>query len=171
MLVLAACSQQGNKPAQEERVPQEITCINNLKEIYLALRIWAGDHDNQFPFNVSTNAGGTLELCAPDKNGFDHNAYLYLKTMTNDEGLKTPMLLVCPQDAATKPASTWENLQSSNITYRFRCGADIVPGNSNAVLAICLVDSNVLYADGWVEPGSELGKKQVEHQMRMRLGK
>jgi len=78
-------------------VPQKITCVNNLKQIGLAFRIWEGDHGDQYPFNVSTNAGGALELCSPDKDGFDRNAWLYLKTMTNDDELTVPLLLICPR--------------------------------------------------------------------------
>ena len=43
------------------------------------------------PFNANTNAGGSLELCAPDKDGFDRNAYLYLKTMTNDPRIENAL--------------------------------------------------------------------------------
>lgn len=148
------------------RVVQRVTCINNLKEIGIGFKIWAGDHDGQFPFNVSTNAGGSWELCAPDKNGFDHSAYLYLKTMTNE--LLAPLLLVCPQDRFTTPAASWKSLQASNVSYHFRCGTNVVDGDPQAVLAICPIDGNVLYADGMVVPGTNASKKEIEHQGRAR---
>src|ERR1039458_3374995 len=40
-----------------------ISSENNLKQIGLAFRIWAGDNGDQFPFNVSQTKGGTHELC------------------------------------------------------------------------------------------------------------
>ncbi len=43
---------------------QSISCANNLKQIGVAFKTWALDHNDQFPFNVSTNSGGTLS-CAP----------------------------------------------------------------------------------------------------------
>jgi len=156
------------KQVSDKRVVQQITCINNLKMIGLGFWVWEGDHSDQFPFNTSTNAGGTLELCAPGESGFDRNAYLYLKTMTNDAELTKPLLLVCPQDRATKPAASWETLQVTNITYRFRCGTNISDGNPKAVLAIYPIDGNILYADGTVVPGTEAGKKEIEHQMHVR---
>jgi hypothetical protein len=35
-------------------------CVRNLKECSLALLIWAGDNDEKFPFQVSTNQGGSM---------------------------------------------------------------------------------------------------------------
>ncbi len=135
------------------RQVMEINCVNNLKQIGLAFKIWAGDHGDQFPFNVSTNAGGSLELCAPDKDGFDRNAFRYLKTMINDGELTVPLLLVCPQDHSKKPATSWNYLQATNITYRFRCGTNVTDGNPKTILAICPIDGNILYADGTVMRG------------------
>src|ERR1044071_4217613 len=39
-------------------------CINNLKNIGLAFRISATDCNDRFPFEQSTNNGGTMELTA-----------------------------------------------------------------------------------------------------------
>ena len=50
---------------------QSIACVNNLKQIGLACRMWAADNGDQFPFNVSTNKGGTLEFSARGDGGFD----------------------------------------------------------------------------------------------------
>ena len=63
---------------------QRITCVNNLKQIGLAFRTWEIDHDGQFPFNVSTNAGGTVELCARGTDGFATNAALHFQVMSNE---------------------------------------------------------------------------------------
>ena len=134
-------------------VAQRINCVSNLKMIGIAFRMWEGDHGNQYPFNVSTNAGGTMELCAADKDGFDRNAYLYLRTMTNDELTIPPLLLICPQDRSKKAATNLTSLQAENITYRFRSGPNVTETNENEVLAICPIDGNTLYCDGHVEKG------------------
>src|ERR1035438_174197 len=91
-----------------------INCLNNLMQISLTFRIWNGDHGNQFPFNTSTNAGGTLELCAPDKDGFDSNAFLFIQAMSNE--LSTVNILICPKDPSKKPAANWASVTASNIT-------------------------------------------------------
>src|SRR5665213_845831 len=86
----------------------EINCVNNLKQIGLAFLIWNGDHGNQLPFNISTNAGGTLELCARDKDGFDSNAYLFIQALSNE--LTTTKLLICPLDHSKSVAANWLSL-------------------------------------------------------------
>ena len=71
---------------------QSISCANNMKQIGLAFRTWAIDNNGNFPFNVSTNSGGTLELCLPGSDGFDRNAAFHFRVMSNE--LSTPKILV-----------------------------------------------------------------------------
>jgi hypothetical protein len=118
---------------------QRITCVNNLKQIGLATRTWAIDHDGPFPFNVSTNADGTMELCARGSSGFDSNAVAHFQVMSNE--LVYPLLLVCPKDSSRKPAAGFHSLQASNVTYRLHSGTDINENNPAAVLALCPVDA------------------------------
>ncbi len=40
---------------------QSIACMNNMKQLGLALRIYANDHGDQFPFNVSTNESSPVK--------------------------------------------------------------------------------------------------------------
>jgi prepilin-type processing-associated H-X9-DG protein len=136
---------------ESERKPQRITCINNLKQIGIAFRIWEGDHGDQYPFNVSTNADDTMEFCAVGKDGFDSNAVFHLKAMANSEGMTSPKILVCPQDRSKKAAPDFGSLGPANITYRFRSGPNVTEANGNEVLAICPIDGNTLYCDGHVE--------------------
>src|ERR1035441_9814531 len=49
------------RPRRDWHMAPTVSCQNNLKQIGLSLRTWAIDNDGQFPFNVSTNAGGTRE--------------------------------------------------------------------------------------------------------------
>ncbi|HEV2694772.1 MAG TPA: hypothetical protein VG347_17890 [Verrucomicrobiae bacterium] len=135
-----------------------INCVNNLKQIGLAFKIWSGDNADKFPFSTSTNAGGTLELCAPDKDGFDGNAYLFLRAMSNE--LSATKLLICPLDHDKKAAVDWPSLTASNITYRFRTGYKISSTNPREILAVCPLDGNVLYCDGTV--ADKNGKSPAE---------
>jgi hypothetical protein len=151
-----------------ERKAQKINCVNNLKQIGLAFRVWEGDHGDQFPFNVSTNAGGTMDFCAVGKDGFDSNAYLHFKAMTGDDYLTVPLLLVCPQDRSKKPATNWASLGAENVTYRLRFGTNVSDANPRAILAVCPIDGNVLYCDGTVEEGKLAGKTKPDNSMRVR---
>lgn len=141
----------GMVPIFPEYLPnaRRITCVKNLKQIGLSFRGWALDNAGQFPFNVSTNAGGTMEFCAKGADGFDGNAALHLQAMSNE--LTTPILLVCPKDSSRKPAAGFPSLQASNVTYRLHSGTKINESNPTAVLAFCPVDGNTLYCDGSVK--------------------
>ena len=127
---------------------QRITCVNNLKQIGLATRTWAIDHDGSFPFHLSTNAGGTMEFCAQGSDGFDSNTAVHFQVMSNE--LVTPLILVCPQDRSRKPAARFSSLQASNVTYRLRSGTNINESVPSEMLASCPVDGNILLCDGSV---------------------
>src|SRR6266568_2342776 len=85
---------------------QRINCVNNLKQIGLGFRQWALDNNDQFSFNVSMNAGGSLEFCDRDKDGFDRNAFRHLQPMSNE--LNTTKILVCPKDRSRKAAADFQ---------------------------------------------------------------
>ena len=145
----AGCSKEPASGHGDVKLVQEINCVNNLKQIGLVFKIWAGDHGDKFPFEISTNAGGTLELVQPDQNGNDRNAFLYLKKMNEPDELGTPLLLACPQDKTKKAATNWTNLQPENVTYQFCTGTNLDSFNRR-ILAVCPVHGNVLFCDGFV---------------------
>lgn len=139
------------RPPGDWRRPSQVSCSNNLKQIGLSFRVWAMDNDGQFPFNVSTNAGGTREFCARDADGFDSNAALHFQVMSNE--LSTPRLLVCPKDWSRKPAVSFASLEAKNVSYRLRSGTNVNESNPTAVLAVCPFDGNTLRCDGSVTAG------------------
>lgn len=137
-----------DRPYQDERKAQRISCVNNLKQIGLAFRIWEGDNGDQYPFNVSTNRGGTMEMCARGADGFDSNSFLHFQAMSNE--VSSYRILVCPEDRSKTVALNWGNLSASNVTYRLRTGPGVSETNSHAILLVCPIDGNVLYCDGTV---------------------
>jgi hypothetical protein len=129
---------------------QQINCSNNLKQVGLAFKVWALDHNDQFPFNVSTNSGGTAELAAPDGDGTDKNAAASFQVLSNE--LATTKILVCPADTkATAPS--FADLQAGNVSYLLRSGTNISDVNPQEVLARCPIHDNVLLCDGSVQQG------------------
>ena len=40
--------------AAAKRKAQRINCVNNLKEVGIAFRVWEGDNSDKYPMNVST---------------------------------------------------------------------------------------------------------------------
>jgi hypothetical protein len=129
----------------DKPVRRQINCINNLKQIGLAINLWALEHQGRFPFNVSTNDGGTMEFSAQGTDGFDRNAFLHLQVMSNE--LHTPCVLVCPRDRVAKPSVDFNVLGATNITYRLRSGTNQGP---QSILIECPIDGNIVRWDGSV---------------------
>ncbi len=75
---------------------RRIACVNNEKQISLALRLWATDHDDKLPWNLSVTNGGTLGSA----DWADH-----FRACSNELG--APVLLVCPADKGRKAATNW----------------------------------------------------------------
>lgn len=137
--------------AKEKAV--RINCASNLKQVGLAFRIWEGDHNDRFPFNVSTNQGGTRELSLLGTNGFDQNGWIHLQVMSNF--LVNPIILVCPADDAKHPASDFSHLTVLNCSYLIRSGSNIDETYPQSILAICPFHHNVLLVDGSVQQLTE----------------
>ena len=141
---------------------QRINCMNNLKQIGVAFRIWALDHNDQFPFNVSTNLGGTLEMCAFGADGFDQNAALHFMTLSNE--LMTTHVLICASDPAKQSAADFQQLQVVNVSYQLRTGTNLTDSTPQRILAICPIHHNVLRCDGSVEA---MTRERFEHALRL----
>ncbi len=87
-----------------------IDCINNLKQIGLASRIWEGDNGDKYPMQLVVTNNATMKLIS------DGNAYILWQTMSNE--LSTPKLLACPADKQrTAAASFNQNFSDANISY------------------------------------------------------
>ena len=87
--------------ARAKEQARRIHCISNLKQVTLALKNFAQDHDGNFPWHTLPSDGGTYGPSAVA-------AWRNLSAASND--LVTPRVLACPSDAATvkKMATTWE---------------------------------------------------------------
>jgi hypothetical protein len=128
---------------------QQINSINNLKQIGLAFRIWEGDHNNQFPFNVSQAQGGTMELSQPGSNGYEQNPAPVFMVMSNVLG--TTRILICPNDPAKHVATNFASLTADNISYELRTGTNLNDSHPQEILAVDPFNGLVLQCDGSVQ--------------------
>jgi prepilin-type N-terminal cleavage/methylation domain-containing protein len=93
--------------AAAKRKAQRINCVNNLKEVGLAFRVWEGDNGDQYPMAVSTAQGGAQQLVASSANTTAPNAGGFVAAflcMSNE--LSTPKLLICTSDGGHSSAAT-----------------------------------------------------------------
>jgi len=71
---------------------QTVSCVNNMKQIGLAARLWSNDHNAKLP---------------PD-----------FLSMSNE--LATPRILICPGDRSKTPAADWSQFdQNQNVSYEY----------------------------------------------------
>jgi hypothetical protein len=153
----AAASQDPyEKAAVEAKARAErINCINNLKQVGLAARIWAGDNNDVYPTNF---------IC-----------------MTNE--LSTWKILHCPSDKSRK-VTNWTDVAEGNISYVMDVfgikegGPDYSP---NLVFVECPIHHNVCLMDGSVQqlnqndcsvgPVQPDGSQQIFSQIKMVNGR
>jgi hypothetical protein len=135
--------------AKAKEKAQSISCMNNMRQIGLAFQVWSLTYSNHYPFNVTTNAGGTLELCLPENSGYDKNAALHLMVLSSQ--LATPRILICPADSSKQPALGFGNLQPLNVSYQVRSGPNISIAHPQEVLVVCPIHGHVLLCDGSVQ--------------------
>ena len=88
---------------------QKITCINNLKQDMLAIRIWGGDHDDKYPTQASVTNGGAMELMNTSE------AWRAFQVMSNELGI--PLVLHCPEDKTRTPATNFDDSLRQHISY------------------------------------------------------
>jgi len=145
---------QSSWPIRESVVPDEDSakCVTQLKQIGLVFQLWAMDNNDHYPFNVSTNAGGTMEFCARGNDGFDASAAIHFQVMSNELGSTT--LLVCPSDSTKKPAMDFRTLQATNVTYVMRSGSHFEETNQEEILAKCPIHGHVVLCNGSVKKGT-----------------
>jgi hypothetical protein len=91
----AAAAKAGAVPEEDplaaaQNKTQSVHCINNIKQIGLAARIWANAHNT--------------DLLPAD-----------FVTMKNE--LPSPRMLTCSGDPARKPAMSWDEFDGTSVTY------------------------------------------------------
>jgi len=94
--------------AKAKAKAQRISCVNNLKQVGLAFRIFATDNQDQLPMGISTNSGGSAEYRPGNPGDQVPFNFMHLAVMSNE--LSTPKVVVCPSDNyvnARYNASNW----------------------------------------------------------------
>lgn len=97
--------------AKAKAKAQRIKCVNNLKNVGLAFRIFATDNGDRYPMSISTNEGGSAEYAGTTAAAAQMTWYHYA-AMSNE--LSTPKIIVCPSDGAKIEATNWTTHMARN---------------------------------------------------------
>lgn len=117
--------------AKAKEKAQRINCVNNMKQIGLAARMWSNDHGGKFP---------------PD-----------FASMSNE--LTNPKILACPGDSSKTRAMNWSEFGPGNLTYEYlEPGIDekVAP---QTVVFQCPIHDNIGMGDGSVQQGGQRTRK------------
>src|SRR5688500_13156305 len=121
--------------ARPKRHPTRIKCVNNLKNVGLAFRIYATDNNDLFPGQVmASNGWHKVDVV---------NVYQWL---SNE--LSTPKLLICPNDTKRDEAANFALLAPKNISYF----ASLSASETNPIMFLA-GDRNLMTNGNAVGPG------------------
>ncbi|SVA84592.1 uncharacterized protein METZ01_LOCUS137446, partial [marine metagenome] len=90
--------------AKAKAKAQRISCVNNLKQVGIATRIYATDNQDRFPWQVPVLEGGSAEFLAKNKalEGCRH-----WQALSNE--LSNPKVVRCPRDGTRLQANSFRN--------------------------------------------------------------
>lgn len=112
--------------ARAKQKAQRISCVNNLKQVGTAYRIWENDNGNTYP-QLQTAALGGFSDVLNTASSKDYYAYFAFCIMQNEMG-QSPKVVCCPADdrspsSTFMPNSTGGDTPSPSSSFAILSGA------------------------------------------------
>ena len=107
-----------------------IRCVSHMKQIGTAARLWSGDHNERYPYQVPVSEGGLARTNGTQLAAAD--AFRFFQVMSNE--LNVSLILRCPLDAIRANGrksdgsfqSEWSDASFTNnlvVSYFVGCNA------------------------------------------------
>ena len=127
--------------AKSKAKAKRIACVNNMKQMSLALRMWADDHEDKYPWQLDPDQGGSF-------NSADWTDHFRMAS----NHLSTVAILHCPSDKKKKPGTNWNRLDAEmNVSYFIGMNA-----KDEKPETILFGDQNVIGGTGGLDPSWSL---------------
>ena len=104
--------------AAAKRKAQRISCVNDLKQVGIAFRLWEGDNQDRYPMAVSTTKNGAEEVVYSAMNTTANPVYnvcAVFTVMSNE--CNTPKILFCPSDNGQWQTTTLRSAATNWVTF------------------------------------------------------
>jgi hypothetical protein len=137
----AGIAQEEDPFAKQKEKSLSLRCINNLKQIGLAARIWANGHN--------TNA-------------------LPIDWLAMKNELNTPKILTCPADTGRTPAISWDQFDGSSVSYEL---PSIAPDERDpyTVYSRCPIHGHIGLSDGSAHSGVKSDRfERIDGNLKLR---
>jgi prepilin-type N-terminal cleavage/methylation domain-containing protein len=83
--------------ARAKQKAQRISCVNNLKQIGTAYRIWENDNGDRYPQEQTQSLGGCTETLTSSATTAAKCCWIVYAVMANEMG-QSPKVVMCPAD-------------------------------------------------------------------------
>jgi len=84
--------------ARAKQKAQRIQCINNLKQVGTAYRIWSNDNGDRFPAQQTISLGGWNDYVSAESGQTLGNQTYFNYTLMQNEMGQSPKIVLCPSD-------------------------------------------------------------------------
>jgi len=125
--------------AKAKQKAQRISCVNNLKQVGVAYRVWSNDNGDRYPASQQVSQGGWQDLGSGGLNGpggagnSGPACFTNYEVMQNEMG-QSPKIVLCPSDDRTANTNFYDvnwkgtgqqpgTFNNTNVSYWVGVGA------------------------------------------------